>query len=79
MLTCKEVSKLVSESLDRQLPAHQRIAVRLHLMMCSLCRAYEKQTLQLKSILRTYARRSPLEHLSEEASQRIKKAIKNET
>lgn len=79
MLTCKEVSTLVSESLDRKLPLAQRMSVRLHLMMCSMCRAYQKQTLILRRAARAYARRAPSEHLSEEARQRIKKALKIES
>ena len=78
MLTCKEVSKLVSESLEHPLPFRQRMGVRLHLMMCSMCRVYQKQTLQLREALRTYARREPSEHLSKEARQRIKNALKTE-
>ena len=78
MLTCKEVSKLVSESLEHQLPFRQRMGVQLHLMMCSMCRTYQRQTLQLRNAMRTYARREPTEHLSEEASQRIKNALKTD-
>ena len=76
MLTCKEVSELVSESLEHQLPFRQRMGVQLHLMMCSMCRTYKKQTLQLRDAMRTYARREPSEHLSKDARQRIKNALK---
>ncbi len=78
MLTCKEVSTLVSESLDHSLPLRQRMGVRFHLMMCSMCRTYKKQTLQLRDAMRTYARREPTEHLSKEARQRIKNALKTD-
>jgi len=82
MLTCKDVSKLVSDSLDRTLPLRQRIAVRLHLMMCRMCRAYQKQTLLLRNAVKTYARsldkQDPSEHLPEDAAQRIKEALKTE-
>lgn len=79
MLTCKEISKLVSDSLDRKLPVRQRIGVRFHLMMCSMCRAYEKQTHLLRKMMHSYARlkdgNTASEHLSEQARQRIKKAL----
>ncbi|MCK4564165.1 MAG: zf-HC2 domain-containing protein [Verrucomicrobia bacterium] len=78
MLTCKEVSKLVSESLEHPLPFRQRMGVRLHLMMCSMCRAYQKQTLLLRAAMRTYARHEPSEPLSEQARQRIKNALKTD-
>ena len=79
MLTCKEVSELVSESLERELPLRRRMAVQLHLMMCSMCRTYQKQTLQLRDAMRTYAHREPTEHLSKDARQRIKNALKAES
>jgi hypothetical protein len=57
MLTCKEVSKLVSDSLERDLPFRQRLGVRMHLMMCSMCRTYKKQTLFLRDLFAGYSRR----------------------
>ena len=78
MLTCKEVSKLVSESLEHPLPFRQRMGVQFHLMMCSMCRAYQKQTLLLRTALRTYARREPTEHLTKDARLRIKNALKTD-
>ena len=77
MLTCKEISRLVSESLDRELPLRQRMAVRFHLMMCSMCRAYQKQTLLLRSAVRSYGCQAG-NKLPEEARRRMKKALSNE-
>ena len=37
MLSCKEVSQLISESMDRSLPFYQRVLMRLHLLMCKYC------------------------------------------
>ena len=48
MLRCREVAKLVSDSLDRQLPFWQRIGVRVHLLMCKACACYERQLLFLR-------------------------------
>lgn len=53
MLSCEETSRLVSESLDRQLPLRQRIAVRMHLLMCKACaRARQQLLFMRKAILR---------------------------
>ena len=84
MLSCKEISKLVSDSMDRQLPLGLRMELRLHLMMCRLCRTYCKQTVLLRKILRLHdasladASTSEL-HLPEGASERIKKALADAT
>jgi len=80
MLSCKEISKLVSESLDRKLPLPLRMEVRLHLMMCHLCRTYRKQSLLLRKLLRLHdasLTETPTSEmfLPEGASTRIKKAL----
>lgn len=76
MRTCKDISKLVSESLDRELSLRERMALRVHLMMCSLCRTYQHQILQLRTILKGAAR--PDEPLPEDARERIRQAIKDQ-
>jgi len=43
MMTCKEVSTLVSMEQVQEAPAARRLAVRLHLMMCRHCRAFRRQ------------------------------------
>jgi predicted anti-sigma-YlaC factor YlaD len=80
MLTCKEASMLVSESLEHKLPFRRRMAVRMHLLMCSLCRTYRNQMLQLCGILKEAAKpEAPIEqHLPEDARERIKQVLKNE-
>jgi len=37
MYSCKEVSQLISDSMDRALPFYQRVLMRLHLVMCKYC------------------------------------------
>jgi hypothetical protein len=80
MLSCKEISELVSDSLDRDLPWYQRLQVRVHLLMCRLCSRFRRHLL----LLRQAARQLPLEDaaepgasLSPEARERIKRAIRN--
>lgn len=53
MLRCREVSKLVSESMERRLPLRQRMELRMHLMLCRLCSGFARQV----SFLRTAAHR----------------------
>ena len=35
--TCKEVTRLVLQAQDRQLPLIDRVAVRLHMVICDAC------------------------------------------
>ncbi|EGV35434.1 zf-HC2 domain-containing protein [Neisseria weaveri] len=43
MLKCKDACRLVSESQDRPLTKREKIALRLHLLICRYCKNYEKQ------------------------------------
>jgi hypothetical protein len=80
MLSCKEVSQLVSQSLDSPLPLRRRFSVRLHLLMCSLCARFRRQMVFLWRASRAFARaeeagRLPVTAgLSPEARERIKRA-----
>ena len=49
--SCREVSRLVSESLDRKLTLKERIGLRIHLFICEFCRRYEKQIAFLHRVL----------------------------
>lgn len=44
---------MVSESMDRSLPIHQRIGVRIHLLMCKFCSRYRKQLLYVRKTIRS--------------------------
>lgn len=41
--TCKEVHKLTSESMDRELTMVERARVQLHLLVCNACRNFTDQ------------------------------------
>jgi len=49
-MRCLESARLISERRDHPLPLGQRIGLRLHLLLCALCRAYEKQILAVCAI-----------------------------
>lgn len=77
MLTCKEVTKLVSKSLDQDLPLGKRIAVRIHLMMCKYCARFKKQMMFLHRMAKELSEKAEYEYpdmppLSDDARRRIK-------
>jgi len=81
MFNCKEVTRLVSESLDRKLPLSERIGVRIHLLMCKLCPEAKKQMLFLREAARLFSFDTrPVglgASLSPEARNRIKRSLGN--
>jgi hypothetical protein len=58
MLSCKEVSHLVSEGLDRRLGWWERARLRLHLAICDGCANFRKQTDFLRRAVREFGTRS---------------------
>lgn len=52
MLDCKQTSLLVSQSLDRKLNWRERMAVRLHLLICVYCRRFMQQLLVMRATLK---------------------------
>jgi hypothetical protein len=47
MLTCKQASQLISQSLDHPLSLSNRIKLRFHLLICDACSRFRKQMKQL--------------------------------
>jgi predicted anti-sigma-YlaC factor YlaD len=50
--TCKEVHRLVSEELDRDLPLMDRVRVHLHLLVCDACKNFDGQMRLLRRAMR---------------------------
>jgi hypothetical protein len=79
MYNCKEVTRIVSESLDHTLPLHQRMGLHFHLFMCKLCSRYRKQLLILREAMRLQERyvedTKPSLTLHPEARERIKRSF----
>ena len=81
MLSCKDVTRLISESMDQSLPFGKRVGVRLHLLICRFCARYERQLLLIRETVRRLVAtedgpgESPGESLSAEARERIRKSL----
>jgi hypothetical protein len=83
MLSCKDVTRLISRSMDASLPIGKQIAVRFHLLICRFCARYRRQLLLIREAARRLAdapdrkEGSSGENLSEEARDRIKKSLRS--
>ncbi|MSQ51975.1 MAG: anti-sigma factor [Betaproteobacteria bacterium] len=53
-LTCKEVSRLQSQSMDRDMRLGERLSLRLHLGICDACLKVSRQMTFLRQALRVY-------------------------
>lgn len=77
MLTCREVSRLISDSQERKLPMGIRFKMRLHLVMCKNCRTYEMHVHLMRDIAKNLsdAKFSEMVSLSDEIKAKLKKII----
>ena len=57
MLTCKEATRLVSQGLDRRLGLVERVALRLHLLICNGCANFSRQLAFMRRALSNLADR----------------------
>ena len=80
MLNCRQATRLISQSMDTELPWHRRLAMRVHLLYCVWCRRYAAQL----KFLRSAAKQLPSEgsvsasqKLSEEAKQQMRERLQN--
>ena len=81
MLSCKDVTRLLSESMDHSLPIGKRVGVRFHLLICKFCARYERQLLLIRETVRRLAAMEDaygsltVERLSEESKERIRSSL----
>lgn len=78
MPSCRDISQLISDGMDRNLPLPKRLSIRLHVSMCKFCRRYEKQLHLLHEGVGHYA--NPEENvveksLSPAAKEKLEKAL----
>lgn len=76
-LNCRQASRLVSDGMDRQLTRMERVGLRLHLIICSACRAWRRQLLFIRRAIRQRPQADEQidGRLSAEARQRIREAL----
>jgi len=52
MLSCKQASQLISQSLDRPLMLRERFALKLHLFFCDFCKRFSQQVQTLRNAIK---------------------------
>lgn len=79
--TCQEMTRLLSEAMDRSLPFHLRMRMRVHLALCTFCQRYQRQLRFIRHMLRKHGgrleetRKSQEPSLSSEAKYRLQRAL----
>jgi hypothetical protein len=77
---CREMVRILSDSMDRPLPLTMRIRKRLHYLICCWCQRYEEHLHYLRKTTHAFpehADQSSDASLSSEAKKRIMDRIKN--
>jgi hypothetical protein len=72
---CHDITLLLSQSMDRQLPLRTRLAIRLHFEICNWCRRYGQQLAVIRKASRSVSERAEKisqASLPEEARKRVK-------
>lgn len=88
MLSCREATRLISQSLDEPLPFRRRMGLKFHLLMCRFCSRYQKQMLLIREATRSIAEgeqrgmafgfpEAMEVSLGPEAAARIKRSLRN--
>jgi len=79
LFNCKKVSRLVSESMDRDIGTMHRLGLRFHLMMCRYCARYARQLRLIRKKIRSAVteKDAPAHTLPEETKKRLQDLIKH--
>ena len=56
LVSCKEASRLLSQDQERPMSWWERVRVKWHLAVCSMCRAFDKQLRFINEAMRRYRR-----------------------
>ncbi len=81
MLNCKQATRLVSQRLEHKLSLGQRLGLKLHLIICHLCRNYARQLRFLHRIapaIDAHIEGQEEQHLTPAAKARIQAEMKRQ-
>jgi hypothetical protein len=60
-IDCKQMARLISDSLDRPMPPAERTRMRLHMVLCETCRNVDEQMGFLRRTMQQLGREQALE------------------
>jgi hypothetical protein len=75
---CHDITRLISESMDRPVSLRTRIAIRIHYVVCAWCERYRDQLGFLREAVRSFPTEDPEKirgKLSPETRTRLKVAL----
>ncbi|MGQ0811107.1 MAG: hypothetical protein ACT4OO_07765 [Nitrospiraceae bacterium] len=81
--SCKEMTRLLSEQMDRPLPFRTRLTMRVHFLICKWCERYRNQLLFIRQAVRRHPEKledqdlSDPSTLSPEARERLKQSFRD--
>lgn len=75
LFTCKDVSKLASAAMDRELSWRERIGIKIHLWVCIPCQHYVQHLRFLHRAAGEASEAPPKTPLPDEAKERMRKLL----
>lgn len=79
--TCREMTRLLSDAMDRPLPLKTRVKMRLHFLICKWCERYKNQLRFLRQAVRRHPEQIGSDNLatpslSSDAKDRLKRTLR---
>jgi hypothetical protein len=78
LFSCKDTTQLLSEALDHDLAAGQRLSARLHLLLCGPCSRFRRHLLLLRDAARNFDSAPQEGQLPATARNRILQVLREE-
>jgi hypothetical protein len=76
MLSCKQVSELMRLASVRKLTLTEKLSLKVHLLMCAVCRKIDSQMKFLKMVFKQLPEKIEEEDsMSDEAKEKIKQSL----
>ncbi len=80
IISCKRASQLISKSLDQHLSFSERLKLRLHLLICDVCKRFKQQLYMLRLAIKGLIKQTENDEtiqLPLQAKERIQKMIES--